>query len=214
MPRPTVLLADDHTLVAEGLASLLGRDFTLVGTVADGAQLLDAARRFRPDVIVTDVAMPGMSGLEALRRIKADAITAKVIFLTMHADAQLAAEALRAGASGFVVKNVAGKELIAAIHTVLEGGTYLTPDLSQEVLTTLAERGPSDARMLTPRQREVVRLLADGRTMKEVAAALGLSPRTVETHKYQVMAALGLATTAELIHYALEHGLAPLPRNN
>jgi DNA-binding NarL/FixJ family response regulator len=207
MPRATVLLADDHAVVAEGLASLLGSEFVLVGTVTDGAQLLEAARRLRPDVIVTDVVMPGMSGLEALRRLKADAIAAKVIFLTMHADAQLAAEALRAGASGFVVKHAAGAELIAAIQTVLRGGTYLTPDLSQDVLATLAERGPSAGTTLTPRQRDVIRLIADGRTMKEVAAALGLSPRTVETHKYEMMQALGLRTSAELIRYALEHGL-------
>ena len=207
MPRATVLLADDHAVVVEGLASLLGRDFALVGTVTDGAQLLEAARRLRPDVIVTDVAMPGMSGLEALRRLKADAIPAKVIFLTMHADAQLAADAFRAGAAGFVVKHAAGEELIAAIQTVLGGGTYLTPELSQDVLTTLAEGGPSAGATLTPRQREVVRLIVDGRTMKEIAVALGLSPRTVETHKYEMMQALGLRTTAELIRYALEHGL-------
>jgi DNA-binding NarL/FixJ family response regulator len=207
--RATVLLADDHAIVAEGLASLLQREFSLIGTVADGAQLVEAARKLRPDVIVTDVAMPGMSGLEALRRLKADAIPAKVIFLTMHADAQLAAEAFRAGASGFVVKHAAGKELIVAIHTVLRGGRHLTPHLASDVLTTLADGGTSGA--LTPRQREVVSLIAEGRTMKEVAAALGLSPRTVETHKYQVMQALGLRTTADMIRYAIEHGLIAPP---
>lgn len=208
--RATVLLADDHAIVAEGLASLLQREFSLIGTVADGAQLVEAARKLRPDVIVTDVAMPGMSGLEALRRLKADAIPAKVIFLTMHADAQLAAEAFRAGASGFVVKHAAGKELIVAIHTVLRGGRHLTPHLASDVLTTLTDGGTSGA--LTPRQREVVSLIAEGRTMKEVAAALGLSPRTVETHKYQVMQALGLQTTADMIRYAIEHGLIAPPR--
>jgi DNA-binding NarL/FixJ family response regulator len=212
MPRATVLLADDHAIVLEGLASLLRSEFSLVGTVADGARLIEAARQLRPDVIVTDVAMPGMSGLEALRRLKAEPIAAKVIFLTMHADAQLAAEALRAGASGFVVKHAAGKELIAAIHTVLRGGKYLPPHLASDVLTTLAERGTSGVRTLTPRQREVASLIAEGRTMKEVAAALGLSPRTVEAHKYQIMEALGLQTTAELIRYALEHGLTAPPR--
>jgi DNA-binding NarL/FixJ family response regulator len=212
MPHPTILLADDHAIVLEGLASLLRSEFSLVGTVADGARLIEAARQLRPDVIVTDVAMTGMSGLEALRRLKADAITAKVIFLTMHADAQLAAESLRAGASGFVVKHAAGKELIAAIHTVLRGGRYLPPHLASDVLTTLADRGSSGAAPLTPRQREVVSLIAEGRTMKEVAAALGLSPRTVETHKYQVMEALGLQNTAELIRYAIEHGLDAPPR--
>jgi DNA-binding NarL/FixJ family response regulator len=214
MPRPTILLADDHAIVTEGLASLLRSEFSLVGTVADGARLIEAARQLRPDVIVTDVAMPGMSGLEALRRLKADAIAAKVIFLTMHADAELAAEALRAGASGFVVKHAAGKELIAAIHSVLRGGRYLSPHLASDVLTTLAGGGTSSAGPLTPRQREVVSLIADGRTMKEVAAALGLSPRTVETHKYHVMAALGLQTTAELVRYAIEHGLTAPPRQD
>jgi len=206
--RATVLLADDHAILLEGLVTLLEREFSLAGTVTDGARLIEAARKLRPDVIVTDLAMPGMSGLEALHRLKADKIPAKVIFLTMHADAQLAAEALRAGASGFVVKHAAGKELVAAIHEVLRGGTYVTPQLSSEVLHRLAEHGPAGAGPLTTRQREVVSLLAAGRTMKEVAAALGLSPRTVETHKYQIMETLGLKTTADLIRYALEQGLA------
>jgi len=210
--RATVLLADDHAIVMEGLASLLRSEFSLVGTAADGVRLVEAARELRPDVIVTDVAMPGMSGLEALRRLRAEAIPAKVIFLTMHADAQLAAEALRAGASGFVVKHAAGKELIAAIHTVLRGGRHLTPDLASDVLTALADGGSPDAGALTSRQREVVSLIAEGRTMKEVAGALALSPRTVETHKYQAMQALGFQTTAELIRYAIEHGLIAPPR--
>jgi DNA-binding NarL/FixJ family response regulator len=211
MPRATVLVADDHAVVAEGLASLLRGEFSLVGTVTDGAQLVEAARRLRPDVIVTDMAMPGLSGLDALRQLKADAVASRVIVLTMHADVQLAAEALRAGASGFVVKSVAGKELVAAIHTVLRGKTYLTAQLAQDVLAELAAGGTAGGAKLTPRQREVLRLIAAGRTMKEVAAILGLSPRTVETHKYQVMEALGLGTTAELVRYALEHGLATPP---
>jgi DNA-binding NarL/FixJ family response regulator len=211
MPRATVLLADDHAIVAEGLASLLRGEFSLVGTVGSGPELLEAARRLRPDVVVTDLAMPGMSGLDALRQLKTRGLGAKIVFLTMHADAQLAAEALRAGASGFVVKHAAGQELISAINTVLRGRTYVTPSLAQEVLAMLAEPGTPRAGKLTPRQREVVRLIAEGRTMKEVASALGLSPRTVETHKYQVLEALGLTTTAELIRYALEHGLTTPP---
>jgi len=205
--RTTVLLADDHAIVLEGLAGLLRDDFSLVGTVADGARLIEAARRLRPDVIVTDVAMPSMGGLEALRRLKANGIPSRVIFLTMHADASLAAEALRAGAAGFVVKHAAGQELIAAIHTVARGGRHVTPRLAAEVLATLAEGTDHPDGPLTARQREVVALIAQGRTMKEVAAVLGLSPRTVETHKYQAMQALRLQTTADLVRYALQHGL-------
>ena len=210
--RPTVLLADDHAILVEGLVSLLKSEFSLLGSVANGSRLLDAARQLRPDVIVSDMAMPGLSGLEALRRLRLDGNSAKVIFLTMHADTQLAAEALRAGASGFVVKHAAGKELIDAIHAAWRGGTYVTPSLSPEVLKFLADDRPPGAEVLTPRQREVASLIAAGRTMKEVAATLGLSPRTVETHKYQIMAALGLKTNAELIRYALEHGLTGPPR--
>jgi len=214
MSPATVLLADDHVLVAEGLASLLRSEFSVVGTVADGPQLLEAARHSEPDVIVTDLAMPGMSGLEALRRLTAGAPapkTPKVIVLTMHANAELAAEALRAGASGFILKHEAGTELVAAIRSVLRGKTYLTPELAPEVLRALANPAASGRAKLTSRQRDVVRLLADGRTMKEVATALGLSPRTVERHKYEAMEALGLATSAELIRYAIEHGLATPP---
>jgi DNA-binding NarL/FixJ family response regulator len=211
MPRATVLVADDHAVVAEGLASLLRGEFTLAGTVTDGAQLLEAARRLRPDVVVTDMVMPGLSGLDALRRLKADGLASRVVVLTMHADATLAAEALRAGASGFVVKSAAGKELVAAIQAVLRGKTYLSPQLAQDVLAELAEGKPAGGAKLTVRQREVLRLIADGRTMKEVATILGLSPRTVETHKYQVMEALGLGTTAELVRYAVAHGLATPP---
>lgn len=213
MRRPTVLLADDHEIVLEGLAGLLRSEFSLLGTVADGARLIEAARQLQPDVIVADVAMPGVSGLEALRRLRADAVRSKVIFLTMHADAHLAAEALRAGASAFVVKHAAGKDLITAIHVVLRGGRYVAPQLASEVLTALAERGVSATGPLTPRQRDVVALIAEGRTMKEVAAALGLSSRTVETHKYQAMQALGLQTTADLVRYAVQHGLTgPAPQ--
>jgi len=193
--------------VLEGLARLLGAEVSLVGAVSDGALLLEAARKLRPDVIVTDLTMPGTNGLQILRRLKAEGIPAKVIVLTMHAEAHLAADALRAGASGFVVKHAAGKELIAAIHTVARGERYIASSLASEVLTALAEGRTRAGGPLTPRQREVVSLIAEGRTMKEVAAALGVSPRTVETHKYQVMQVLGLQTTADLVRYAIEHGL-------
>jgi DNA-binding NarL/FixJ family response regulator len=201
------VLADDHEIVLEGLVGLLRGEFDLVGTATDGARLIDAAQDLKPDVIVTDMAMPGISGLEALRRLRASSIASKVIFLTMHADAQLAAEALRAGASGFVLKNDAGKDLIAAIHTAVRGGRYVTANLASDVVDALADRGAPANGGLTNRQRQVVTLIAEGRTMKEIGAALGLSPRTVETHKYQVMQVLGLHTTADLVRYALERGL-------
>src|SRR6516162_6902145 len=210
MPRATVLLADDHPVVTEGLVKLLGSEFTLVGTVADGPGLLEAARKLRPNVIVTDVTMPRMGGLDATRRIRAEGIPSKVILLTVHADVRLAAEALRAAAEGFVVKDAAGEELIGAIREVLRGRTYLAPRLAPDVLAILAKPERAGEK-LTSRQGEVLRLIAAGRTMKEIAAALGLSTRTVEGHKYQMMQALGAETTADLIRYAIEHGLATPP---
>jgi two-component system, NarL family, response regulator NreC len=153
--------------------------------------------------------MPVLSGLETLRRLKAEHIDAKVIFLTMHADAQLATEALRAGASGYVLKHSAGEELIRAIQEVVEGRVYLTPLLTKDVITTLTEPTTQPAVQLTPRQREVLQLIAEGRRMKEIAAALQLSTRTVETHKYEMMRALGADSTAGLVRYAIQLGLVP-----
>jgi DNA-binding NarL/FixJ family response regulator len=205
--RTRVLLADDHAIVAEGLATLLKGHFDLVGTVGNGNELIEAARKLRPDVIVADIAMPVLSGLEALRRLKAAKSSAKVIFLTMHADAQLATEAFLAGASGYVLKQSAGEELIAAIQEVLQGRTYLTPLITKDIIATLTESMPKPAVKLTPRQREVLRFIAEGRRMKEIAAILELSTRTVETHKYEMMRALGAESTAELVRYAIQIGL-------
>jgi DNA-binding NarL/FixJ family response regulator len=202
-----VLLADDHTIVAQGLASLLREDFDLVGTVGDGQALIEAAQRLRPDVIVADMAMPVMDGLEALRRLKAARPDTKVIFLTMHVDAQLATAALRAGASGYVLKHSAGEELVTAIQEVLQGRTYLTPLIAQDVLTSLMATEEPAPVTLTPRQCEVLRLIAEGRRMKEIAALLQLSTRTVETHKYEMMRALSVRSTAELVRYAIHLGL-------
>jgi DNA-binding NarL/FixJ family response regulator len=204
--RTKVLLADDHTVVAEGLATLLKNRFDLVGTVSNGSELIDAARKLRPDVIVADISMPVLSGLEALRRLKAARSEAKVIFLTMHADAQLATEAFRAGASGYVLKQSAGEELIAAIQEVLEGRTYLTPLMTKDVIANFTESTPPTVK-LTPRQREVLRLIAEGRRMKEIGAILQLSTRTVETHKYEMMRGLGVESTAALVRYAIQIGL-------
>jgi DNA-binding NarL/FixJ family response regulator len=206
MRRTKVLLADDHTIVAEGLKSLLKDHYDLVGTVPDGSQLIDAARELRPDVIVTDLSMPVLNGLDALRKLKAERLDTRVIFLTMHADARVATEALRAGASGFLLKQAAGEELISAIEEVVRGRTYLTPHLTKDVLANLSTHA-QDEITLTPRQRDVLRLLSDGKRMKEIAAILGLSTRTVETHKYEMMQVLGLASTAELVKYAIKHGV-------
>jgi DNA-binding NarL/FixJ family response regulator len=194
-------------MVAQGLASLLREDFDLVGTVGDGQALIGAAQRLRPDIIVADMAMPVMDGLAALHQLIAARLDAKVIFLTMHADAQLATKALRAGASGYVLKHSAGAELLTAIQEVLQGRTYLTPLLATEVITSLLAPEPHAAVPLTPRQREVLRLIAEGRRMKEIAATLRLSTRTVETHKYDIMRALGVQSTAELVRSAIHLGL-------
>lgn len=205
--RTKVLLADDHAMVVEGLAALLKDRFDLVGTVGDGSALLDAARKLRPDVIIADMAMPVLSGLEALRRLKAAKSAAKVIILTMHPDAGLATEAFRAGASGYVLKVSAGEELVTAIQEVVQGRTYLTPLITKDVIATLSDPAQKPAVKLSPRQREVLRFIAEGRRMKEIAAILQLSPRTVESHKYEMMRSLGLGSTAELVKYAIQIGL-------
>ena len=208
MRRPTVLIADDHTIVKEGLVALLKEhDFDVVGAVSDGQALVDAATRLRPDVIVTDLSMPGLSGLDVLTRLKAAHIDSKVIVLTMHNDAELATRAMRAGARGFLLKYSAGEELLNAIQQALEGHVYLTPALTREVIEQLAVPANQSRAELTPRQLDVLRLILEGRRMKEIAAALSLSTRTVETHKYQMMETLGVGSTAELVKYAIEHKL-------
>ena len=209
MRRNTVLLADDHPILRDGLISLLEEsDFEVVAAVGDGDMLIDAARRLRPDVIVTDFAMPGLSGLDALLRLKAEQIESRVIMLTMHNDAELATRAIRAGASGFLLKESAGEELLAAIRQALQGRVYLTPTVTKGVMERMAGAPVVSEPQLTPRQRDVLRLIVKGQRMKEIAANLGLSTRTVETHKYEMMEALGLHSTAELVRYALDHRLA------
>jgi DNA-binding NarL/FixJ family response regulator len=205
--RMRVLLADDHTMVAEGLGSLLKEHHELVGTAANGLELVKEAIRLKPDVIVADVSMPVLSGLDAVRRLKREGLDARVIFVTMHADAQLAAEALRVGASGYLLKQSAGEELITAVQEATLGRVYLTPLIAKDLIATLSASGADSAERLTPRQREVLRLIAEGRRMKEIAAVLQLSTRTVETHKYEMMQTLGIQSTAELVRYAIHHGL-------
>ena len=208
MRRPTVLLADDHAIVTDGLARILTEaHFDVVGAVRDGQHLLDAAIRLRPDVIITDLSMPGLTGLDALARLKTEHVESKVIVLTMHHDADLATDAIRGGASGFLLKESAGDELLTAIRHALEGKVYITPTVTQEIMERMA--GPAKAKEphVTPRQRDILRLIVKGQRMKEIAATLGLSTRTVEGHKYQMMEALGVTSTAELVRYALERRL-------
>jgi DNA-binding NarL/FixJ family response regulator len=205
MGRATVLLADDHAILTDGLVGLLKDRFDVVGSVTDGHQLVAEAIRLRPDVIVADISMPELTGLEALRQLKAKHIDAKVIFLTMHGEAHIATEAVRAGASGYVLKGSPGDELITAIEQVLHGRTYLTPAVTRDVVAGMA--GSSDSIDLSDRQREVLRLIVEGLRTKEIAALLRLSPRTVETHKYELTQALGVRSTAALVRYAIEHKL-------
>jgi DNA-binding NarL/FixJ family response regulator len=202
----SVVLADDHAVVAEGLAALLKDEFRLLGTVRDGRALLEASEQLRPDVIVTDISMPLLNGLDAIRQIKAKRPQAKIIVLTMHAEPDLAVQAFRAGASGYVLKTSAGDELASAIREVAEGRSYLTPLIAKDMITVLLEaKSDSSAAgaRLTPRQREVLQLVAEGRTMKEVAELLHISRRTAESHKYETMQLLGAKTTAELIQHAI-----------
>ena len=206
MANARVLLADDHTIVAEGLKSLLKEEFELVATVGDGRALVEAATRLRPDVIVTDISMPLLNGLDAMRQLKKDGNEAKVVILTMHADERLVTEAFRAGASGYLLKQSAGEELVSAIEAALEGRLYLTPLIRKDLVAAGRSDAPSGERP-TPRQREVLKLIVEGRTMKEVAAILNISTRTAESHKYDMMRELGVETTAELIQFAIKIGL-------
>lgn len=208
MIRPTLLLADDHKMFSQGLQTLLQDEFDLVGAVADGQALVEAATRLHPDVIIVDISMPLMNGFDAVRQITKKGITAGIIFLTMHADDRLLAEAFRCGGSGYVLKQSAGDELIFCIKQVLAGHKYVTPLIATEWAedVTKTVRG-SEKLSLTPRQREVLQLVIEGCTMREIATRLGISTRTAETHKYEMMEGLGVESTAELIQYAVKLGL-------
>jgi DNA-binding NarL/FixJ family response regulator len=204
--KTRVLLADDHTVVAEGFRALLKDEFDLAGTVHDGRALLEAAQELRVDVVVTDVSMPHLNGLDAIRQIRASRPEVKIVVLTMHRDTELAVEAFRAGASGYILKVSPAEELITAIREAARGRVYITTLLSKDLITLLVEKGEKangGDSPLTSRQREVLQLIAEGRTMKEIATTLDISPRTAESHKYESMRALGITTTAELIQYAV-----------
>jgi DNA-binding NarL/FixJ family response regulator len=213
MKRPRILLADDHRMVAEGLKSLLSDEFELAGVVEDGRALIEAARKLRPDVIVADITMPHLNGIDALVRLQREDIKVPVVFLTMHAEVAYARRALEGGAAGYVLKHSAPAELISAIRSALDGKTYVSPAVAGEVLRVInqkPEKAGDPVASLTPRQREILQLLAEGRSAKEIGDTLAISARTVEFHKYQVMEKLNLHTNAELIHFSLKHGIAEI----
>ena len=211
--KTRVLLADDHRIVIDGLKSILEPEFELVGTVEDGRALVARANALNPDVIVADISMPLLNGIEAARQLKKANSAAKIIFLTMHPDSTYATRALEAGAVGYVLKHSASTELITAIRQALRGKVYVTPIIAKDVLKSFMDGSYKASRPtleLTPRQREVLQLVAEGRSTKEIANLLHISTRTVEFHKYRIMEDLDLRTNAALVQYAVKHGIASI----
>jgi DNA-binding NarL/FixJ family response regulator len=206
MTRPRVVLADDHVLLLGALEKLLAAECDVVGQASDGRALVETAERVKPDVVVLDVSMPLLNGLEAGRHIKQKLRDVKLVFVTMNEDPEVAAEAFRSGASGYLLKRSAAAELLTAIHEVTHGRSYVTPLITDGLMQSLMEPEAAEHRReLTPRQREVLQLLAEGKSMKEVAAVLNMTPRTVAFHKYRIMEQLNVKTNAELIQYAIKN---------
>ena len=205
MSRARILLADDHAMLLDAFKALLDPEFEVVGTVTDGRALLAECSRLHPDVVLVDIAMPLLNGLDAGRQLLAERRGIKLIYLTMNPDPDLASEALRLGASGYVLKSSAGSELTQAIREVLRGRTYITPLITRDVVGSLIHKRPTP--VLTPRQREILQLVAEGFSAKEIADQLKVSHRTVEFHKAKVMEQLDLHTTTDLVKYAIAHGL-------
>lgn len=209
-PRPRVLLADDHTLVLDGLRLLLLGEFDVVGSVTNGRDLLLAAAQLDPDVILMDISMPLLNGLDAARQLTQQNCRAKLMFVSMHSSVDYVREAFRAGASGYLIKQAAGTELIQAIREVLNGRMYLTPLVGKDMLSMLLDAGATTrtgSGRLSARQREVLQLVAEGHPAKAIAAMLHISQKTVEFHKASMMKQLGLHSSAELIRYAINQGL-------
>jgi DNA-binding NarL/FixJ family response regulator len=210
MKNARLLLADDHTLMLQGIRRILEPDFELVGTVGDGRSLVAAAQELRPDVILLDISMPILNGIDAARQIRRLIPGTKLIFLTMHKDREYVMEAFRAGASGYILKWSAEEELGEAIRRVLAGKTYLTTLLPPAWLDVQPRRSPAvqaESCDLSSREREVLQLIAEGMSAKQIAATLNLAAKTVEFHKYRIMRKLGIHTVAQLTRYAVEHGL-------
>jgi DNA-binding NarL/FixJ family response regulator len=207
--RTRVLLADDHRLLADALKGILEPKYEVVGTVGDGRALLEAAEKLRPDVIVVDIAMPKLNGLDAAQNLKRKMPGVKIMFMTMNEDPYLVGEAFRVGGSAFLLKQAAAFELTDALEAVLKGGSYVSPQATKG-LSEISLREPNardHAPEPSPRQREVIQLLAEGRTMKEVAQELNITTRTVASHKYGVMDLLQIKSNAELVQYAIKRGI-------
>jgi DNA-binding NarL/FixJ family response regulator len=210
MNKPRIVIADDHQILAEGLRGLLEPEFEVVAVATDGRELVAMAREHRPDVVVADITMPVLNGIEAAVQLRDAGLEAKVVFLTMHRDVAYARRAIEAGAFGFVLKHSAAAELVTAVRLALRGQVYVSPIIAGELLQSYAQ-GESTSRgsvqRLTARQREVLQLVAEGRSAKEVAADLKISIRTAEAHKARILEALGLQNTAELVQFAIRHGI-------
>ena len=215
MSRPRVLIADDHSIVLAGLRKLVEEECDVVGTAEDGRLLIESAQRLKPDVILLDISMPLLNGLDAARQLTKLVPESKLIFLTMHATPAYATEAFKAGGSGYLIKRSAASELKQAIQAVMRGQHYMTPLITKDVLATTLH--PSEGHLrkrplatLTPRQREVLQLIAEGKGTKAIASILNISPKTVEFHKFRIMDELDLHSTAELTKYAVAEGLVSL----
>jgi DNA-binding NarL/FixJ family response regulator len=205
--RARLVIADDHTLVAEACKSLLEPEFDVVAIVSDGRALVEVGEALRPEVAIIDIGMPQLNGLDAGEQLKRIVPSIKLVFLTMNLDAEIAAEAFRRGASGYVVKNSAAAELLIAIREALNGQSYLSPLITGDTVKILlrGDKAYKGGERITTRQREVLQLLAEGMSMKEIAGALNLKPGTVAFHKYRAMESLGLKTNTELLQYAIKH---------
>jgi DNA-binding NarL/FixJ family response regulator len=210
MKLPSVLIADDHIIVSQGLQSLLEDEFDVVGTVTNGRALIDAARQLKPDVLVVDISMPILNGLDAVRELRREGDDTKVVFLTMHAEAQIAIEAIRIGATGYVLKQAAGDELVAAIRASMKGRTYLTPFVGQDVLQLLIGSRHRQEQQLAQRathKYEVLEMLAQGRTHEDIAEAMSLDREAVEAYRDEMIQTFGVQTTSQLIRLASQMGL-------
>ncbi len=214
MKRTTILLADDHTIICDAIRKILAPDYEVVGLAGDGRTLVRTALELKPDVVLVDIGMPLLNGLDAARELKKVMPGIKIIILTMNGDPDVASEALQIGVSGYVLKTSGGGELLQAVSNVAHGIPYIAPQIRRAMEENL-ERDPSflnrRSRQLSERQREVLQLLAEGRPMKEIAAILNISLRTVRFHKYKVMSDLGIKTNAELIQYAIKHSVISSP---